>query len=238
MIRSYLRGTRTRPRLPRFGVLVLPIVVIASAALAGCSSTSTTPTPSPSATATEVATATATATPTAAPASSAPAASEAASANAVPTVYDPCQLVTASEASALAGVTFASGTKSDTPDGGKVCAYTAGTTVLEVLVGQSADAATAQAQEPAFKADLESGLAQAGIASPTLTELPGFESGVDAAVISGSVTIQGMKASAIAIYALKGAVFVAISDVTVGGTPPTSDAIQAQAHTTLGRISS
>jgi hypothetical protein len=236
MIRSYLRGTGTRARFHRFGSLLVPAFVIGSLALAGCSSTSSSTTPTPSATATEVATATAT--PTAAPASSAPAASEAPSANAVPTVYDPCQLVTASEASALAGVTFPSGTKSDTPDGGKLCAYTAGTTVLEVLVGQSADAATAQAQEPAFKADLESGLAQAGIASPTLTELPGFESGVDAAVISGSVTIQGMKASAIAIYALKGAVFVAISDVTVGGTPPTSDAIQAQAHTTLGRISS
>jgi hypothetical protein len=47
-----------------------------------------------------------------------------------------------------------------------------------------------------------------------------------------------VRASAIALYALKGAVFLAISEVTVGGTPATSAQIQAQAHTSLGRIQS
>ena len=42
--------------------------------------------------------------------------------------------------------------------------------------------------------------------------------------------------SAIALYALKGAVIIAISDISLGGSAPSSDAIQAQAHTTLSRL--
>jgi hypothetical protein len=220
----YLSVTRTR---------VGAVALLASILLAACSATSSSTSPSTGGTTSP----TATATPTvAASANESIAATESASAGAVTTVYDPCQLVTAAEASTLGGASFSAGQASSTPDGGKLCNYSAQGVVVEVLVGQSVDAATAQAQEPAFKADLENGLAQAGIASPTLTELPGFETGVDAAVVSGSATIGGITASAIAIYALKGAVFLAISDVTIGGTPPTSDEIQAQAHTSLGRI--
>ena len=108
--------------------------------------------------------------------------------------------------------------------------------MLQVLVAVAPDAATAKAREPAFKAQLEQGAAEAGIASPKLTELPDFEPGVDAAVISGHVDVNGTKVSGIALYALKGAVVIAISDISLGGSAPSSDAIQAQAHTTLSRL--
>ncbi len=228
---------RAVPYLSPFRMRMGIVGLFASLALAACSATSSSTTPSatgsasvaPAATPTMIATATA---------SEAASTSQSPTATTVPTALDPCQIVTAAEASALTGATFSAGEESTTQGGGKLCAYSQEGIVFEVLVGQSADAATAKAQEPAFKAELENGVAQAGIANPTLTELPGFETGVDAAVLEGSATIQGVKASAIALYALKGAVFLAMSDITVGGTPPTSAQIQAQAHTSLGRIPS
>jgi hypothetical protein len=108
--------------------------------------------------------------------------------------------------------------------------------VLQVLVAVAPDAVAAKAQEPAFKAQLEQGAAEAGMVSPELKEYTDFEPGVDAAVISGHATVNGTKLSAIALYALKGAVIIAISDISLGGSAPSSDAIQAQAHTTLSRL--
>jgi hypothetical protein len=213
------------------------VAIVAAISLAACSSNTGPSTLGTGASSSASTTATPTVAATPSPTGSVTA-SASESANTVPTIYDPCALVTPAEASTLTGASFTSGSESTTEGGGKICSYGEQGIVFEVLVGQSADAATAQAQEPAFKAELESGVAQAGIANPTLTELPGFEAGVDAAVIEGSATIQGVKASAIALYALKGAVFLAISEVTVGGTPATSDSMQAQAHTSLGRIQS
>jgi hypothetical protein len=226
------RALRAPTRRP--AGLTVPIVVIGALVLAACSASGGSPSASG---APAAATATPTSAPTPAPATSSPAATETASANSAPTSYDPCALVTAAEASALTGTSFASGKASTTSDGGKMCAYTAGTTVFEVLVGTASSAAAAQAQEPAFKQDLENGVAQAGIVNPVLTELPGFESGVDAAIIEGSATLSGVKISAIAFYALKGATFFSMSEVIAGGAPATSAAFQAQAHTSLGRIS-
>lgn len=227
-------GQRGRASRVSGGVSVLLGVVL----LAGCSGATTSPSmSSPSAAAASPSPATSSSpSPSPSPAASAsPAVSSSPEASAPPTAYDPCQLVTAAEASTLTGSTFSSGDKSTTAGGGTLCTYGQEGIVFEVLVGQSKDAATAQAQEPAFKSELEQGVAQAGIANPKLTELPGFESGVDAAVLEGSASIGGQKLSAIALYALKGAVFIAISDVQIGSAP-TSAAIQAQAHTTLGRI--
>ena len=174
--------------------------------------------------------------PSAAPEDSATAeASETLQATAVPTDIDPCQLVTADEASTLAGTSLAAGTVS-TENNTRICGYGAEGIVLKVLVAVTPDAAAAKAQEPEFKAQLEQGAAEAGMASPKLEELTDFEPGVDAAVISGHVTVNGTKVSAIALYALKGAVIIAISDISLGGSAPSSDAIQAQAHTTLSRL--
>jgi hypothetical protein len=234
MSRPDLEARAARAPSRRPAGLTAPILVVGALLLAACSASGGT---SPSASATTAAAATATPTATPAAATSTPAATATASTDTTPTVYDPCALVTAAEVTTLTKATFTSGQASDTSDGGKLCAYTQAGVVFEVLVGTFSDAATAQAQEPAFKAQLESGLAQAGVVSPTLTELPGFETNVDAAVVTGSATVQGVTVSAIAIYMLKGAVFVAISDVQIGGTMPTSADMQTQAHTTLSRIS-
>jgi hypothetical protein len=154
---------------------------------------------------------------------------------AVPTDLDPCALVTRNEASALVGFTVSPASKS-TDNNTKICSYGQEGLVLQVLVAVAPDAATAKAREPEFKAQLEDGASKAGIKDVKLTELPDFEPGVDAAVIRGSASAAGLKVSGTAIYALKGAVFVAISVISIGGAVPTSEDMQAQAKTALGRV--
>lgn len=213
------------------------LLTLSAIVLGGCSSSTASLAPSlapatPPAAASAAPTESASVAPAASPTAGAP---ETPQPTAVATDIDPCQLVTKDEASALAGATLAAGTVS-TENNNRICGYGAEGIVLEVLVSVAPDAATAKAQEPAFKAQLEQGAAQAGMANPKLTEITDFEPGVDAAVISGNATVNGTKVSAIALYALKGAVLIAISDIALGGSTPSSDAIQAQAHTTLGRL--
>lgn len=213
------------------------LLILSALVLGACSASTTSPAPSLAiASPSDEASTSSDESPSAAPADSATAgASETTQSTAVPTDIDPCQLVTADEASALAGTSLAAGTVS-TENNTRICSYGAEGIVLQVLVAVAPDAAAAKAQEPAFKAQLEQGAAEAGIASPELQEITDFEPGVDAAVISGHVTTDGTEVSGIALYALKGAVVIAISDISLGGSAPSSDAIQAQAHTTLSRL--
>jgi hypothetical protein len=215
------------------------LVILSAAGLAACNaSASGSPAPATAAAVIPSAAESAT-TPSATPAASAsdaPEPSEVAGATAVPTTINPCDLVTASEASALTGATFASGQVSTTENHGRLCAYGQQGVVFQVFVVVAPDAATAKKQEPAFKAELEKGASEAGISDLKLTELPEFQPGVDAAVVSGSVKAGGLSVKAIALYALKGAVLVAISDVSIGGSVPTSQAMQDQAKITLGRL--
>jgi hypothetical protein len=155
---------------------------------------------------------------------------------AVPTSLSPCSLVTQDEASALANFSAGKG-KESTDANGRNCSYSQAGLLFDVRVVVAPDAATAKAGEPAFKASLEEGAKQAGLTDVKLTELPNFEPGVDAATITGSATVSGVKLKASALYALKGAVLVAITILTIGGAAvPTSEAMQAQARTTLGRL--
>src|SRR5580700_5237958 len=121
-------------------VLTLGITVATASLLAACGAagSDTSPTPASSSNAaTPTATPIATAPPTAAPT---------ASQTAVPTSYDPCQLVTASEASSLAGVTYGAGKEETNAGGGRDCVYGSETlNVFTVIVGVAADAATADA---------------------------------------------------------------------------------------------
>jgi hypothetical protein len=153
----------------------------------------------------------------------------------VPTAIDPCALVTPDEVSKLLGTTFGPGDES-TEGNNKMCSYGQEGLVFEVLVAVAPDEATAKSQEPAFKASLEQAVSEAGITDAKLTELPDFEPGVDAAVLTGSLSAAGQKIAAISLYALKGAVLVALSDVALGGSVPTSAAMQDQAKTALGRL--
>ena len=69
-----------------------------------------------------------------------------------------------------------------------------------------------------------------------LTELPDFVSGVDAAILHGTTTIDGTEVGGVAFYALKGPVLLAMTELTQGGAPVTDAAMEAEAKTALGRI--
>ena len=169
--------------------------------------------------------------------SSSPSATPSASGQA--TTLDPCQLVTAAEASALAGVTFGAGLEETTGSNGtgKRCTYGAQTkNVFFVQVATAASADDAQAQwtteEAEADADLASGFDGAAV-NVTKSDLTGL--GDRAAVGTGSVTIEGQTISGGDIYLLKGPNFLAFGDLTLG-TAPTAAALQAQAVTSLGRM--
>ncbi len=117
-----------------------------------------------------------------------------------------------------------------------------------MIVVQAPDAATAKAQEPAFKAQLEQTAKTAGIANMKLTELPNFLPGVDAAIIDGSTASDGTEVGGTALYALKGPVLLAMTELTQGGPVSPSSAspnagntaieaaMEAEAKIALGRI--
>jgi hypothetical protein len=215
-------------RALRLGITVATASLLAACGAAG-SDTSPTPASSSNA-ATPTATPIATAPPTAAPT---------ASQTAVPTSYDPCQLVTASEASSLAGVTYAAGKEEVFTGNGKGCVYGAETVnVFMVEVAVAADAATAQAdwatEEAEVKSKLDSAAKGAGI-SVSISDIS--LSGADmAAVASGGTDISGVKIAASVIYFLKGAVFVSFSDLVLGKAAPAASDMENEASTVLGRI--
>ena len=219
-------------------ILLVPSVL----GLAACTSSAVTSSPSPAAlvepTVAVPPPAAASDAPPATPVESAAAASLPSSEDftPVPTSIDPCQLVTQEEAGRLVGATLGPGQVSTLANNDRMCEYSQEGLVFEVLVAVAPDAATAKADEPAFKAQLEQGAAEAGIANAKLTEMPDFEPGVDAALISGHATVGSQKISAIALYALKGAVAISISDIGIGGGVASSDDMQAQARVTLGRL--
>ena len=208
---------------------------VAIALLAGCGSSSSTPTSTPTASSTTTS-------------NSAITGGTAPPGGAVNVSLDPCQLVTASEASALAGTTFGTGTEqtnTDTAGGGtsRVCIY-GGTTanVFEVLVAQASSASVAQADWAAQEAKVQSSLSSASSKVPAGTN---FQFNINDTSVSGadkaaagtiSATISGTTLAGTAVYVLKGAAFAAITDITVGQAPPSLSAMEGQAGTTLGRM--
>ena len=160
--------------------------------------------------------------------------------SAIPTSLDPCQLVTASEASSLAGASFGAGTEATTSGGAKTCVYGGQTlNVFQVLVVQAPDATTAQSKWTELQAQAEDAL-KSGAPSGTTVNLNVTDvtlAGADkAADATASATISGTTISISAIYVLKGATFFSISDLVVGNAAPLSSALEAQALTTLGRV--
>jgi hypothetical protein len=160
------------------------------------------------------------------------------SATAKATTLDPCQLVTAAEASALSGASFGAGLEETTGGTGKRCTYGAQTTnVFFVQVATAATASDAQAAWATEEAEADAGLA-AGFpvqasANISKTDVSGL--GDRAAVGTGSATIEGQTISGGVIYLLKGPNFLAFGDLTLG-TAPTADALKAQAATSLDRM--
>lgn len=161
-----------------------------------------------------------------------------ASASAQATTLDPCQLVTAAEASALSGASFGAGIEESTGGTGKRCTYGSQTkTVFFVQVATAASAADAQAaftaEEAKADAALTAGFPAQVSAQVTKADVSGL--GDRAAVGTGSETIAGQTISGGVIYLLKGPNFLAFGDLTLGAAP-TAAALQAQAATSLSRM--
>jgi hypothetical protein len=229
---------------------LVALAVVAIAGLAACTSAGASTAPSVSVAPPSTA---ATAEPSMSEAPSA-AASEPADLSAAPsavaTSIDPCQLVTPAEVATVTGVEWGSDSASPTTldNNGKACEYGQEGIQFDVIVVQAPDAATAKAEEPAFKAQLEQTATTAGIANMRLTELPNFLPGVDAAIIDGSTALDGTEVGGTALYALKGPVLLAMTELTQGGQVSPSSAspsagntaieaaMEAEAKIALGRI--
>lgn len=153
------------------------------------------------------------------------------SASTVATSLDPCQLVTAQEASRLAGTSFAPG-KEDRNGDSKLCVYGAQTpNVFTVSVVVAASASQAQAAKDQLLAKARQTFQGQGV----VTEIPDFADG--GAELRASVVLAGTKLSGSALYALHGAVAFGFSDLVVGHEAPSNAALLAEANTVLGRLS-
>lgn len=151
---------------------------------------------------------------------------------------DPCSLIPLSEASALAGANFSTPTHDSS---GSTCIYGSQTlNVFTVTAAQASDPATAQAQWSQYEAkaqDLSLSDVPAGVTvAYNLTDLPDLAGADRATLASGSASLLGRSISVGACYLLKGATFVAFTDLQAGSAAPTADALQAEAATVLSRI--
>jgi hypothetical protein len=213
-------------------VLSLGVTVVTASLLAACGAagTGTSPTPASSSSSATTPTPVPTQPPTAAPT---------ASQTAVPTSFDPCQLVTASEASSLAGATFAAGEEKTYTGNGKGCVYGADTlNVFTVIVAVASDAATAQADWAAEESQVKSALTTSAKGASVNISISDISlSGADmAAVATGGADIEGVKLNASVIYLLKGPVFVSFSDLVLGKAAPAASDMENEGNTVLGRI--
>jgi hypothetical protein len=218
-------------------LLTVTAAAIASA-LAACSSSGTSGTTPPPATqsATEQVSVAATAS-TVPSATTSP--STAASQSGVATSLDPCQIVPASEASALAGASYGAGKEEPSGTDGKRCVYGSETTnVFSVLVGQAASAADAGADWSQAQADEQAALKKQLPSGIKINEQTKDVSGLAdrATVMAGSVSLGVESIAASAIYLLKGTVFLSFSDEVIGGHVPTAAALEAEAQKALARV--
>jgi len=158
-----------------------------------------------------------------------------------PGALDPCQVVTSDEASALAGATFGQGVETADPGGSQTCVYGGQTSnVFMVTVAQAADAPTAQADWAQEQADaqamLQKGVPQGVNVNLDVVDVPDLAGADRAATGSGSGSVFGRTINGSALYVLKGATFVAFSDLVLDQAAPTSDALESEGQTVLGRL--
>jgi hypothetical protein len=148
---------------------------------------------------------------------------------------DPCVLIPAQEASALAGVSFGPGVEGSVAGGEKTCTYGGNTSnVVVVNVIQAPDVDTAKAAKDAFLADLQANLQQLTSQGFTITQLPDFADGATYAEVH--VSVQGITVNGSAIAVMKGTIFFGFSDTVRDNPAPDSTAVQAEATTVLGRL--
>ncbi len=148
------------------------------------------------------------------------------------TGLDPCQLVTSSEASKLAGTTFGEGEEETDVGGMKSCVYGSNTNhVFTVEVVQAADADSAKAQEGQFMAALQSQIPSLASDGLKISQVPNLG---DAAIAGETNIAGGINGSAIGVA--KGNFFFGFSCVVTGGPAPSSAAMEEQAKVTLDRV--
>jgi len=221
----------------RSAVLLTVTATVVASALAGCSTAGSSVTTPP---ATEQASVAATASAASSAATSTAASPSAASSqSAVTTALDPCQLVPASEASAVAGTTFGAGQEEPSGTDGKRCVYGSETTnVFSVIVGEAATSDDAEADYSQEEADAQSAITKQVPSGVKLNEHTQDVSGLAdrATVVSGSVSMGAESIAASAIYLLKGNVFLSFSDEVVGSAAPTASALEDEATKALARV--
>lgn len=144
--------------------------------------------------------------------------------------YDPCVLVTASEATALTGVNSGPG-KEELANQTKECIYGYQTTdVFTIGIVQAPDLATAQTDQTQAEAALQ----KAAGKGLQVTQVQGV--GDAAAELQASYSSNGTTLAGCGIYVLKGTTFFFISDLVVNRACPSNAALQGQALTVLGRL--
>jgi hypothetical protein len=162
------------------------------------------------------------------PASAAP--SPAPSDAGVAPAVDPCQLVPAHEASALAGTSFAAGDEQQ-QSAGRQCIYGSQTrNVLTVFVIQAASRAQAEAGKEQFLAALR----QKANNQLHVTQLPNLADGgvfAEASYSANGITLAGS-----AIDVLQGTIAFGISDIVLGGKAPSDAALLREARAVLARL--
>jgi hypothetical protein len=145
--------------------------------------------------------------------------------------FDPCQLVTRSEASAMAHSSFGPGKE----EGNKIrheCVYGAQTpNVLSVIVLTGASSGDAQAEWNQLLAEAKSGAGQSANLL-TLTPDPGLTDRGE--WVELNLSQIGVDARGLAF--LKGSVGVYMIDLVRGAAAPSRDAFTAEAQTVLTRL--
>ena len=145
--------------------------------------------------------------------------------------FDPCQLVTQSEASALAHSSFGPGKE----EGNKIrheCVYGAQTpNVLSVIVLTGASSGDAQAEWDQLLADAKSG---AGQSANLLTLTPDPTLADRGEWVELNLSQIGVDARGLAF--LKGSVGVYLIDLVRGAAAPSRDAFTTEAETVLTRL--
>ncbi len=113
------------------------------------------------------------------------------------------------------------------------CTYGANTTnVFYVYVAQTADVASAEAAQQQFVDDLKANMQQLIGEGFTFTPLANF---ADAAIVA-TLNLSAINVNGSAFGFRKGTVFFGFSDLVQGKPALTSDAMQAEATTVLGRL--
>ncbi len=151
----------------------------------------------------------------------------------VSTSLDPCELLDQNEAAKLTGVSFGAGVESSLSGGAKICTYGADTkNVLTVEVGQAPDVATAEAYQASFLNDIKTGLAQFGGIPIQVTQIADFGNGAVSATLGQNV----INVTGSAFGFRKNTIFFGFSDLVLGGTAPTPEAMRAEAAYVLGEL--